>query len=75
MAKLNAILTAEEVRLACASLRIHETPTHIVNFDGNPAAFRPGTPYRRPRWTLADMGISDFGPAPPASEYRLGAVL
>ena len=76
MARFNAILTAKVLRLACVSIRLHEKPTHIVTFDGNPAAFLfPSTLDRRPRSTLADMGINDFEPVAPASEYRLDAML
>lgn len=59
MAKLNQFLTADGGRLRCAEIRVEETPTNTVTFDGDPLAMLPemaGTPW----WRRADMSINDL---------------
>lgn len=73
MAKLNALLAADGVSLVCTSIQIDETPTNTVTFDGDPAAFLPRTPLKRPWWTRADMSINDLEPVAPVSGRLLGA--
>ena len=60
MAKLNAFLDADGGRLACVEIRIEETPTNAVSFDGNPAAFLPANGSALPWWRRADMSINDL---------------
>ncbi|MCQ4158791.1 6-carboxytetrahydropterin synthase [Roseomonas sp. GC11] len=60
MAKLNALLAAEGGRLTCAAIRIEETPTNTVRFEGDPLAFLPRPAPRRPWWQRADMSINDL---------------
>jgi 6-pyruvoyltetrahydropterin/6-carboxytetrahydropterin synthase len=63
MAKLGAFLSADGGRLACAEIRIEETPTNVVTFDGDPAAFLPLAARPDPWWRRADMSISELGSA------------
>jgi len=60
MAKLNAFLAADGGRLVCAEIRIEETPTNAVTFDGDPRAFLPSTGAVDPWWYRADMSINDI---------------
>ncbi|MGI4798953.1 MAG: 6-pyruvoyl trahydropterin synthase family protein [Janthinobacterium lividum] len=61
MAKIGAMLAADGGRLACAEIRIEETPTNAVVFAGNPAAFLPVSEVALPWWRRADMSINDLG--------------
>jgi 6-pyruvoyltetrahydropterin/6-carboxytetrahydropterin synthase len=72
MTKLNAFLAADGGRLVCASIRIDETPTNTVAFDGDGPAFLPRTPLDRPWWTRADMSINDLETVSLASKHLLG---
>lgn len=65
MAKLNAFLAADGGRLVCVEVRIEETPTNTVAFDGDPLAVLPA-PREADRcwWRRPDMSINDL-PAPP----------
>ena len=61
MAKISAFLAAEGGALSCTEVRIEETPTNTVIFDGDPAAFLPragGTAL--PWWQRADDSINDL---------------
>ena len=60
MAKLNAFLTADGGGLICTSIKVDETPTNTVIFDGDAKAVLPKGPLERPWWTRADMSISDL---------------
>lgn len=62
MSKLNALLAADGGRLTCAAIRIEETPTNTVAFDGDPAAFLPRTAPAMAWWMRADMSINDLRP-------------
>lgn len=64
MAKIGAMLAADGGRLACAEIRIEETPTNAVVFAGDPAAFLPRSEVARPWWGRADMSINDLGGDP-----------
>jgi 6-pyruvoyltetrahydropterin/6-carboxytetrahydropterin synthase len=59
MAKLGAFLAADGGRLRCAELRIEETPTNTVSFDGDPDAALPFPGDRW--WRRPDMSINDLG--------------
>ncbi|HKL78312.1 MAG TPA: 6-carboxytetrahydropterin synthase [Gammaproteobacteria bacterium] len=61
MAKIAAFLAAEGDTLTCTEVRIEETPTNTVIFDGDPAAFLPtdGFP-ATPWWQRADDSIHDL---------------
>jgi 6-pyruvoyltetrahydropterin/6-carboxytetrahydropterin synthase len=73
MAKLNSLLAADGGRLVCTSIRIDETPTNSVIFDGDSAACLPCIPLNRCSWwRRADMSINDLEPASTTSEYLLG---
>ncbi len=62
MAKLNRFLAEDGGRLTCAEIRIEETPTNMVTFEGDPLAMLPAG--RGPRWwQRADMAINDLEPA------------
>jgi 6-pyruvoyltetrahydropterin/6-carboxytetrahydropterin synthase len=61
MAKLNAFLAADGGRLLCREIRIEETPTNCVTFDGDPLAFLPRTARAAPWWSRPDMTINDLG--------------
>jgi len=63
MAKLNAFLAANGGHLACSEIRIDETPTNTVIFDGAPAAVLPRVPLGRPWWMRPDMSINDLDAA------------
>jgi 6-pyruvoyltetrahydropterin/6-carboxytetrahydropterin synthase len=74
MAKLGAFLRADGGRLTCAEIRIEETPTNAVTFDGDPAAFLPAAGQAMPWWRRADMSINDLRPAAPGGAARSSAV-
>jgi hypothetical protein len=61
MAKISAFLAADGGRLSCAEIRIEETPTNAVTFDGSPATFLPMPETIRSWWHRADMSINDLG--------------
>ena len=65
-AKLSAFLAADGGHLACASIRVDETPTNTVTFEGDPAAVLPRSSLARPWWMRADMCISDLAAPAPA---------
>lgn len=69
MSKLNALLTADGGRLVCTAIRIEETPTNAVTFDGDPLAFLPRSAKEHPWWLRADMTVNDLLLA---SESELG---
>ena len=58
MAKCNAFLAAEGGRLRCAEIRVEETPTNSVSFDGDPAEWLPVAGDRW--WRRADASINDL---------------
>lgn len=60
MAKLSAFLDRDGGQLACAEVRIDETPTNTVVFTGDPRAVLPSVPLARPWWTRSDMSINDL---------------
>ena len=60
MAKLAAFLTADGGRLSCAEIRIEETPTNAVTFDGNPAHYLPSTSPANAWWHRPDMSLNDL---------------
>jgi 6-pyruvoyltetrahydropterin/6-carboxytetrahydropterin synthase len=62
MAKLNRFLADDGGRLICAEIRIEETPTNTVTFEGDPLAMLPVVPGAR-WWQRADMTINDLEPA------------
>jgi 6-pyruvoyltetrahydropterin/6-carboxytetrahydropterin synthase len=63
MAKLGAFLAADGGRLVCAEIRIDETPTNAVTFDGRPEVFLPTTIGIDAWWDRADMSINNFATA------------
>jgi 6-pyruvoyltetrahydropterin/6-carboxytetrahydropterin synthase len=72
MAKINAFLTADGGRLVCASIRVDETPTNTVIFDGDAEAVLPVPLLERPWWTRADMSINNLDALAPAPATRPG---
>jgi 6-pyruvoyltetrahydropterin/6-carboxytetrahydropterin synthase len=60
MAKLNAFLDADGGRLTCADIRLQETATNTVAFEGNPALFLPATGRELCWWQRPDMSINDL---------------
>ena len=59
MAKLTAILADDGDVLACASIRIEETPTNAVGFEGDPREMLPiGRPASECWWHRPDMTIA-----------------
>jgi 6-pyruvoyltetrahydropterin/6-carboxytetrahydropterin synthase len=67
MAKLGAFLEAEGGTLRCAEIRLEETPTNAVAFDGDPLAMLPATREAgRCWWRRPDMSIAD-------TQHRLAA--
>ena len=61
MAKLTAFLEAEGGILRCVEIRLEETPTNSVIFDGDPLALLPAR--RLPGeswWRRPDMSIADL---------------
>jgi 6-pyruvoyltetrahydropterin/6-carboxytetrahydropterin synthase len=62
MAKLNAFLKSDGGRLACAEIRIEETPTNAVTFEGDPLSYLVSAPGANPWWKRADMTINDLLP-------------
>lgn len=64
MAKLDAFLAADGGRLVCAEIRLEETPTNTVTFDGDPWAALPAIEGSDRWWLRADMSINDLrGPS------------
>ena len=61
MAKLAAFLAADGGRLRCVEIRVEETPTNTVVFDGDPLAALPAAATGARWWTRPDMSINDFG--------------
>ncbi len=60
MAKLGAFLRADGDVLRCAEIRLEETPTNTVLFDGDPLAVLPAVrPAPQCWWRRADMSIAD----------------
>ena len=59
MAKLNQFLTADGGRLRCAEIRIEETLTNTVTFDGDPLGMLPAMA-DSVWWRRADMSINDL---------------
>jgi 6-pyruvoyltetrahydropterin/6-carboxytetrahydropterin synthase len=74
MAKLNAFLTADGGHLRCVEIRIEETPTNTVTFEGDPAAFLPTTANTDPWWHRADMSINDIDMARDRAAPSLAAI-
>lgn len=64
MAKLNAFLAADGGVLRCASIRLEETPTNSVTFEGDPLTYLPRDLEGDRWWLRADASINDL--APPA---------
>ncbi len=64
MAKLNAFLAADGGRLFCAAIRVEETPTNTVTFEGDPLPMLPRLMQAEPWWMRADMSINDLAPVP-----------
>lgn len=62
MAKLNAFLAADGELLTCTEVRIEETPTNSVVFDGDPEAMLPDVAASAPWWRRADDSINDLPP-------------
>ena len=60
MAKLGAFLAADGGRLSCAEIRIEETPTNAVTFDGNPAHYLPSSSPANAWWHRPDMSLNDL---------------
>ncbi|HUZ66207.1 MAG TPA: 6-carboxytetrahydropterin synthase [Beijerinckiaceae bacterium] len=63
MAKLNAFLACDGGRLFCAEIRLEETPTNTVTFDGDPVAALAAIAGPDPWWRRPDMSINDIGGA------------
>ena len=63
MSKLGAFLLADGGRLSCAEIRIEETPTNAVTFDGSPAHYLPAGGVADAWWHRADMSINDLSGA------------
>ena len=60
MAKLGAFLAAEGDVLRCAEVRLEETPTNCVLFDGDPRSLLPvPRPAEQCWWHRADMSVAD----------------
>jgi 6-pyruvoyltetrahydropterin/6-carboxytetrahydropterin synthase len=74
MAKLNAFLASDGGRLFCAEIRIEETPTNTVSFDGDPLAALPDVAGADRWWLRADMSINDLRAAPNMAAPRIAAV-
>ena len=62
MAMLNAFLAADGELLSCAEVRVEETPTNSVVFDGDPEAMLPDVAASAPWWRRADDSINDLPP-------------
>jgi len=62
MAKLNAFLADEGVRLICTEISIEETPTNTVTFMGDPYATLNLPASARYWWCRADASINDLEP-------------
>lgn len=62
MAKANAILLASGGRLRCVEVKVEETPTNVVIFQGDPQPhLRGGELFATPPWWLRpDMSINDL---------------
>jgi 6-pyruvoyltetrahydropterin/6-carboxytetrahydropterin synthase len=61
-AKLSRFLDAEGGRLRCIEVRVEETPTNSVTFDGNPTDALPAGLGEDRWWQRPDMSINEFGP-------------
>ena len=59
MAKLGAFLRSEGDMLRCVEIRLEETPTNMVVFDGDPVALLPTRGAARCWWQRPDMSIAD----------------
>lgn len=67
MAKLGAFLQADGGLLRCVEIRLEETPTNCVLFDGDPLAMLPAPrPAAQCWWNRPDMSISDRRQRSPA---------
>lgn len=64
MAKLKVLLAADGGRLDCTEIRIDETPTNTITFNGNPHDHLPETALGSRWWQRADMSINDFRTLP-----------
>ncbi|MDR3515003.1 MAG: 6-carboxytetrahydropterin synthase [Azospirillaceae bacterium] len=65
MAKITAFLALDGGRLHCTMIRIAETPTNALCFDGDPADWLPAESapaMAPPWWRRADMAINDLVP-------------
>ena len=60
MAKLNAFLAADGGNLTCASIRVDETPTNAVTFEGDAYAVLPAPLQTGSWWSRSDMSINDL---------------
>lgn len=60
MSKISAFLAADGQVLVCASVRIDETPTNSVSFEGDPRDALPLGSVAAPWWTRADNDINDL---------------
>ena len=59
MAKLGAFLKADGDALCCVEIRLEETPTNMVAFDGDPLALIPVRGAAQGWWRRPDMSIAD----------------
>lgn len=61
MAKVSAFLVEQGADLMCTEVRIEETPTNTVIFDGDPAAILPRDGFPDPPWWhRGDDSINDL---------------
>lgn len=73
MAKLNTMLLADGGRLVCVEIRIEETPTNSVTFEGDPL---PMLPQRADAWwQRADMSINDLDRSHPVPRHAAAALV
>ena len=64
MAKINAFLLDQGADLECTELRIEETPTNTVIFDGEPMAVLTSDGFPEPAWwQRPDDSINDINPS------------
>ena len=69
MAKLGAFLEADGGLLRCVEIRLEETPTNSVTFDGDPWSMLPSPRIPAPRWwQRPDLSIADLSIADPEQE-------
>lgn len=59
MAKMNAFLESDGGRLICYEIRLEETPTNAVSFQGDPLAALPKVLDAEPWWSRPDLSIND----------------